>query len=144
VKAITLICVNHHELNLGLADPFGADVLERPPSQQGKIYAEMRRQAIWAFNCCCVFAGLGVLQGLVGFVCIFLNPKTGLTLLASGGLFGTLSAWGLKFSRNANNQLERITSHEKARELIDSITDGDRKNEEISKFLKTLLAQPKS
>jgi hypothetical protein len=135
--------VNQSELNLGLADPIEPADLERPPSQQGKIYAEMRRQAIWAFNCCCAFATLGVLQGLVGLVGVFLNPKIGLSLLASGGLFGTLSTWGLKFSRNANSQLERITSHEKARELIDSIADESRRNEEISKFLKALLAQSK-
>jgi hypothetical protein len=133
--------VNQSELNLGPADPIETAVLVRPPSQQGKIYEEMRRQAIWAFNCCCVFAGLGVLQGLVGLLGVFSNPKIGLSLLASGGLFGTLSTWGLKFSRNANGQLERITSHEKARELIDSIADGSKKNEEISKFLKALLAQ---
>jgi hypothetical protein len=136
--------VNQSELNLGPADPIEPADLERPPSQQGKIYAEMRRQAIWAFNWCCAFAGLGVLQGLVGLAGVFLNPKIGLSLLASGGLFGTLSTWGLRFSRNANSQLERITSHEKARELIDSIADESRRNEEISKFLKALLAQSKA
>jgi hypothetical protein len=132
------------ELYLGQADPIEAAVLMKAPSQQVRIYEEMRRQAIWAFNWCCVFAGLGVVQGLVGLVGVFLNPKIGLSLLASGGLFGTLSTWGPKFSRNSNTQLERITSHEKARELIGSIAAPGKRDEEIAKFLKALLSQPKS
>lgn len=133
--------MNQSELSLGQVDPI--DVLERPPSQQLRIYQEMRRQAIWAFNCCCVFAGLGVIQGLTGLIGVFSNPKVGLALLGSGGLFGILSTWGLKFSQNANSQLERITNHEKARELIESITDDSKKDKEISKFVDALLAQPK-
>lgn len=142
-KSPTLICVNQSELNLGTINIDDAAVLERPPSQQLKIYEEMRRQAIWAFNCCCVFAGLGVLQGLSGLAGVFSNPKVGIALLTSGGLFGALSTWGLKLSRSANRQLERITNHEKARELVDSIEDIGKKNDEIAKFLKVLLAEPK-
>ena len=141
--APTLVRMDQPQLDLGQADPFDADTLERPPSQQVRIYEEMRRQAIWAFNFCCVFAGLGVVQGLVGLIGVFSNPKIGLSLLASGGLFGTLSTWGLKFSRNANTQLERITSHEKARELLASIAGPNKRDEEIAKFLKALLAQPR-
>ena len=108
-----LICVNQHDLNLGQADPFEPAALERPPSQQLRSYEEMRRQAIWAFNWCCAFAGLGVLQGLAGLVGVFWNPKAGGALLGSAVLFGALSNWGLKLSRNANSQFERITNHEK-------------------------------
>jgi hypothetical protein len=142
MKGHTLICVNQYELNLGPVDPI--DDLERPPSQQGQTYDEMRRQAIWAFNLCCIFAGLGVLQVLVGLAGVYWNSKVGLSLLGSGGFFGTLSAWVLKLSRSANSQLERITSHEKAREMIDRMTDASRKNEEASKYLKTLLTQSKN
>jgi hypothetical protein len=129
------------ELSLGLAEPIESFVLERPLSQQVRIYAEMKRQAIWAFNCCCVFAGLGVVQGLVGIAEVLMNPKAGAALLASGGFFGILSAWGLKFSRAANIQLERIASHEKAREAIETIGDPRRRDEELSKYLRIVLAR---
>jgi hypothetical protein len=136
--------VNHSELNLGQADPIESSVLERAPTQQLRIYQEMRRQAIWAFNCCCVFACVGVVQGLLGIASVFSDPKVGAALLASAGLFGTLSAWGLKFSRGANIQLERVTSHEKARELIDTIVDPSKRDEEIGKFLRAILMQSKN
>jgi hypothetical protein len=138
--------MNQNELNLGPADPIEAADLEREPSQQGKTYEEMRRQAKGAFNLCYVFAGFGILQGLVGlFGIVFyhLDPKMAGGLLTGGGFFGYLSGWALKLSRASNRQLERITNHQKAWETIDSMIDSNKKYEETSKYLKALLTQPK-
>lgn len=144
----TLKGVNHNaeqtgDVILGIVESIDSQSLERPPSQQGKIYEEQRRQAKWAFNICVAFAILGIFQVLVGLGYLMFAREPGVAmpagLFASGGMFGSLFNWGSKLNQSANRQLERITSHEKARDLINSISDTAKRDQAISTFAKALF-----
>ena len=132
-------------IELGRIDPI--DSLERPPSQQLGVYKEQRRQAATAFDICCIFAVLGVLQVLSGVFSVFWGHKLGISsvdtgmLFGGGGVFGGLSNWAYKLSDNANTRLERIASDEKTLALINNISVPSKKDEEISKFLKVLVTR---
>ena len=133
-------------IDLGTVDAIDPVDLERPPSQQLGVYAEQKRQAVGAFNICCLFAVVGAVQALAGIISVFWNhvsPVGSSALLGAGGVFGALSNWAFKLSDNANTRLERIAGDEKARELIDSISLPSKRDEEISKFLKILAGRSK-
>ncbi len=123
-------------------DPVDPQTFLRPPSQQSKIYEGQRRQAKWAFNICVAFAVFGIMQVVVGLLLAIFDRQHGAStpvgLLASGGVFGTLFNWGSKLSQSANVQLERIARHEKARDLIASISDRPKRDDAILAFAKSL------
>jgi hypothetical protein len=120
--------------------------LEKPPSQQLGVYAEQRRQARGAFDICILFAVVGALQAIAGIVSVFwvgVSPVSTGGAIFGGGVFGALSNWAFKLSDNANTRLERIASDEKTRELIKSISDPKKRDEETSRFLKALGVRSK-
>jgi hypothetical protein len=90
------------------------------------------------------FAVLGIAQVVVGLaLAIFDRPhgtSVAVGLFASGGVFGTLFNWGSKLSQSTGRQLDRITSHEHALELVRAMSDPAKRDQALLTLVKSVQA----